>query len=288
VDAPGQAGHDGVQGKAPLGALTMTTPTDLTTKAATSPLRVSTERDGALLRLRLARPKANLIDVAMAEAVDAALAAHADDRHLRAVLLDHEGPHFSYGASIPEHMPEPCAAMLAGMHAMVRRTVEFPLPVLVVIRGWCLGGGLELACSGHLLFAGTDAKFGQPEIKLAVFAPAASCLLPERIGQARADELLVSGRTVEADEALAIGLVNKVAADPEAAALDWFDGHLAPQSASALRRAVHASRADYARRIHDKLEWVEKYYLEDLMRLEDPIEGLTAFMAKRKPVWQDR
>jgi cyclohexa-1,5-dienecarbonyl-CoA hydratase len=266
----------------------MTTPTDTSPDNTSPPLRVWTERDGTLLRLRLARPKANLIDVAMTEAVDAALAAHADDQHLRGVLLDHEGPHFSYGASIPEHMPEPCAAMLAGMHAMVRRMVEFPLPVLVAIRGWCLGGGLELACSGHLLFAGADAKLGQPEIKLGVFAPAASCLLPERIGQAKADELLFSGDHVDATQALAIGLVNHLADEPEVAALQWFDTHLATHSGSALRRAVHASRADYARRIRDKLAWVEKYYLDDLMRLEDPIEGLTAFMAKRKPVWKDR
>ena len=258
------------------------------TETPAPPLRVWLEREGALLRLRLARPNANLIDVAMTEAIDAALAAHAGDAHLRAVLLDHEGPHFSYGASIPEHMPEPCAAMLAGMHRMVRRLVEFPLPVLVAIRGWCLGGGLELACSGHILFAGPDARLGQPEIKLAVFAPAASCLLPERIGQARADELLFTGDPVTAERAFAIGLVDHLAEDPELAALAWFDAHLAGHSASALRRAVHASRADYAQRVSDKLEWVERFYLDDLMRLEDPIEGLTAFMAKRKPVWQDR
>lgn len=266
----------------------MTNPADSASENAAPPLAVWTEREGALLRLRLARPKANLIDVAMTRAVDAALAAHANDPHLRGVLLDHDGPNFSYGASIPEHMPEPCAAMLAGMHAMVRRLVEFPLPVLVAIRGWCLGGGLELACSGHLLFAAPDARLGQPEIKLAVFAPAASCLLPERIGQAKADELLFSGDPVTAEQALAIGLVNHVAGEPAVAALQWFDAHLANHSASALRRAVHASRADYARRIRDKLAWVETYYLEDLMRLEDPIEGLTAFLAKRKPVWRDR
>ncbi len=266
----------------------MTNPTDSASDNATPPLAVWTERDGTLLRLRLARPKANLIDVAMTQAVDSALAAHADDRHLRGVLLDHDGPHFSYGASIPEHMPAPCAAMLAGMHAMVRRMVEYPVPVLVAIRGWCLGGGLELACAGHLLFAGGDARFGQPEIGLGVFAPAASCLLPERIGQARADELLFSGDPMNASQALAIGLVNHVADEPEVAALQWFDTHLASHSASALRRAVHASRADYARRIRDKLEWVERTYLDDLMRLEDPIEGLTAFMEKRKPVWRDR
>lgn len=252
------------------------------------PLKVWLDRDGSLLRLRLARPKANLIDVAMTEAVEAALVAHEHQPHLRAVLLDHDGPHFSYGASIPEHMPEPCPAMLRGMHGMVRRMTAYPVPVLVAIRGWCLGGGLELACSGHILFAAPDARLGQPEIKLAVFAPAASCLLPERIGQAKADEMLFSGDHVTADQALAIGLVNHVADDPEVAALQWFDNHLATHSASALRRAVQASRRDTVARIAAKLDWVERYYLDDLMRLEDPIEGLTAFMEKRAPRWRDR
>jgi cyclohexa-1,5-dienecarbonyl-CoA hydratase len=177
--------------------------------------------------------------------------------------------------------------MLRGMHRMVLLLVSYPVPVLVAIRGWCLGGGLELACAGHLLFAGRDAKLGQPEIKLGVFAPAASCLLPARIGQARADELLFSGRTVDADEALALGLVNHVTDDPEVAALLWFDAHLVHHSASSLRCAVMASRRDYAARIRDKISWVERYYLDELMQLKDPIEGLTAFMEKRKPVWTD-
>ena len=272
----------------------MTTPTDTTSNqypplpgADAPPLQAWSERDGALLRLRLARPKANLIDVAMTEAIDAALAAHSHSQHLRAVLLDHEGPNFSFGASIPEHMPEPCPAMLRGMHNMVRRLVEFPLPILVAIRGWCLGGGLELACAGHLLFAAPDAKLGQPEIKLAVFAPAASCLLPERIGQAKADEMLLSGEPMTAAQALACGLINHLADDPEVAALQWFDSHLAHHSASALRRATLASRRDYAARIGAKLDWVEKYYIDDLMALDDPIEGLKAFMEKRKPHWRD-
>ncbi len=257
------------------------------TAVTTPPLKAWTERGGALLRLRLARPKANLIDVAMTEAIEAALAEHQNDRHLRAVLLDHEGPHFSYGASIAEHLPEPCPAMLRGMHGMVRRLVEFPLPVLVAIRGWCLGGGLELACAGHLLFAAPDARLGQPEIKLAVFAPAGSCLLPERIGQAKADEMLLSGDPMNAAQALACGLINHLADDPEVAALAWFDNHLARHSASALRRATLASRRDYAARIRAKLEWVERYYLDDLMALEDPLEGLNAFLEKRPAKWRD-
>ena len=63
----------------------------------------------------------------------------------------------------------------------------------MAIRGQCIGGGLEVAAAGHLLFAAPDAKLGQPEITLGVFAPAASCLLPERMGRAAAEELLLSG-----------------------------------------------------------------------------------------------
>lgn len=255
---------------------------------AAQPLRVWTERAGRLLRLRLDRPKANLVDMAMAEAVRAALIAHRESPSLLAVLLDHEGPHFSYGASIPEHLPGPCAEMLSGMHAMIGDMVGFPLPILVAIRGYCLGGGLELACAGSLLFAAPDARLGQPEIRLAVFAPTASVLLPERIGQARAEELLLSGRQVDGRQALALGLVQAIAEDPEAAALAWFDEHLADKSAPALRCATMAARRGYAGRVTEKLAWVEKFYLEELMRHEDPVEGLKAFMEKRPPVWKHR
>ncbi|WP_243688796.1 enoyl-CoA hydratase-related protein [Geotalea toluenoxydans] len=106
------------------------------------------------------------------------------------------------------------------------------MPVLVAINGQCLGGGLEVAAAGHLLFAAPGAMMGQPEIKLAVFAPAASCLLPERIGQAQAEDLLFSGRSITAEEALRIGLVTAIAEDPDKAALDYFDKNLASVSAS--------------------------------------------------------
>ena len=246
------------------------------------------ERDGALLRLRLDRPKANLVDMETADAIHDALGAHIDDASLLAVLLDHEGPHFSYGASIPEHMPGQWAEMLAGMHRMVLAMVDYPLPILVAIRGYCLGGGLELASAGHVLFAAPDAELGQPEIKLAVFAPTASCLLPERIGQVRADDLLLTGRMVTGTEAQAMGLVTATATDPEAVALTYFEDHLTGLSAPALRTAVKAARMGYAERIREKLTRMEKLYLEELMAHEDPVEGLTAFMEKRAPHWRHR
>lgn len=256
--------------------------------ATESPLKVSLERGGQLLRLTLARPKANIVDAAMIAALTSALGEHLPKAQLRAVLLAAEGPHFSFGASVEEHLPGSFAGMLQSLHTLVRQLVESPVPVLVAVRGQCLGGGLEVAAAGNLLFAAPGSMFGQPEVKLAVFAPAASCLLPERIGQAQAEDLLFSGRSITADEALRIGLVTAVAEDPDQAALDYFDQHLAPLSASSLRFAVRAARAEVAQRISAKLAIVEKMYVEELMATHDAVEGLTAFVGKRPALWQDR
>jgi cyclohexa-1,5-dienecarbonyl-CoA hydratase len=253
-----------------------------------SPLRVWLDRDDRLLRLRLARPKANIIDAAMIAALDAALATHLARPSLAAVLLDHEGPHFSFGASVEEHLPAQCAAMLRGLHTLIGRMLDSPVPILVAVRGQCLGGGLEVAAAGSLIFAAPDAKLGQPEIKLAVFAPAASCLLPERIGQAPAEDLLLSGRSLDAEAARACGLVAAVAGDPEAAALAYFDRHLAGLSAAALHLAVQAARAEFAARVKAKLARVEALYLDTLMQTADAVEGLQAFIDKRTPVWEHR
>ncbi len=253
-----------------------------------APVNVWFEREGKLLRLRLDRPKANILDAAMIAALDEALEKFGDNTELRGVLIDASGPHFSFGASVEEHLPDQCAAMLDGFHKLILRLVASRVPVLAAIKGQCLGGGLELVSAAHLLFATPDAKFGQPEIQIGVFAPAASCLLPERVGLAAAEDLLLSGRSIDGREALNIGLVTAVAADPEAAALDYFDRHLLGKSASSLRFATRATRADLVVRVAAKLARVEKLYLEDLMATHDAVEGLNAFIEKRASRWKDQ
>lgn len=253
-----------------------------------TPLKVWVEREGALLRLRLARPKANILDAAMIGALDQALAAHAGASGMRAVLIDHEGSHFSFGASVEEHLPAQCASMLRALHALVLRMLEWPAPILVAARGQCLGGGLELACAGNFIFAAPEAQFGQPEIKLAVFAPAASCLLPPRIGQSRAEDLLFSGRSIDAPTALEWGLINEVAQDPAAAALAYFDAHLAARSASSLGYALQAVRAPLIALLRGRLAEVESLYLSGLMKTRDAVEGLQAFLDKRTPKWEHK
>lgn len=251
-----------------------------------APLKAWLEAEGRLLRLRLSKPKANLIDAAMMAALDCVLADHLGDPGLSAILLDAEGPHFSYGASVEEHMPGQCDAMLANIHGLILRMVESPVTILVAAKGQCLGGGLEVALAGHLLFVAPDAVLGQPELKLGVFAPAASCLLPELIGPVRSLDLLLSGRTICGSEAAAIGMAHEAAADPEQAALSYFEEFLKPKSASSLHYAIKAARADYAARVRAKIKAVERLYLDELMKTHDAVEGLGAFVAKRAVQWQ--
>ena len=260
----------------------------MTAVAAAAPVAHALERDGALLRIRLDRPKANIVDAEMIAALGGAFATAARTRTLRAVLLDAAGPNFSFGASVEEHLAERCAAMLAALHALLLAMLELPAPILVAVRGKCLGGGLEVALAGSRIFASADAQLGQPEIRLGVFAPAASVLLPGRVGRAAAEDLLFSGRSVAADEALAIGLVDEIAADPEAAALAWFDRHLADKSAATLALALEAVRAPLRRDARERFAEVERLYLDKLMSTRDANAGLAAFLAKRAPTWEHR
>ena len=190
--------------------------------------------------------------------------------------------------------------MLGALHALILDMVEFPVPMLVAVRGQCLGGGLEIALAGGPIFAAPEAQFGQPEIKLGVFAPAASCLLPWRVSAVAAEDLLCSGRSVTAPQALAIGLVQTLAEDPEAAALAWAVGWSAAAEidrigiAAATRQAmlaamacaVAAARAPRVRELRERLAEVESLYLDRLMATHDANEGLAAFLAKRAPRWE--
>lgn len=245
------------------------------------------DRDGALLRLRLDRPKANLVDAQMIASLQAALNVAHETRALRGVLLDASGAHFSFGASVEEHLPQQCAQMIQSLHALILTMLEFPAPILVAVRGQCLGGGLEVALGGSFIFSAENAYFGQPEMKLGVFAPAASCLLRYHVSQHVAEDLLFSGRSITAAEALACGLVHSVALDPEAAALAYFDAHLRPKSAASLALALKAARAPMISHVKKRLSDVEELYLERLMRTHDANEGLAAFLEKREPAWEN-
>jgi len=253
-----------------------------------APLKQWVEADGKLLRLRLAMPKANIVDAAMIAALDEAFSTLAANADIAGVLLDAEGPHFSFGASVEEHLPEQCADMLKGLHKLIKAMLDCPVPILVAVQGQCLGGGLEVAIAGHIMFTTADAKLGQPEMMLGVFAPAASCILPERMGSQAAEDLLYSGRSISGEDAVRLGLANVLADDPAEAALAYFNKYLAPKSASSLRLAVKAARFGFNDRVKAKLDQVEALYLDDLMSTKDAVEGLNAFLQKRPAIWENK
>jgi cyclohexa-1,5-dienecarbonyl-CoA hydratase len=250
------------------------------------PIKSWLERDGRLLRIRLAKPKGNIVDIAMIAALEDVLRQQWDNGKLLGLIFDHEGPHFGFGASIPEHLPHKVDELVTKLHAMIKNMLAFPVPVIMLVRGQCVGGSLEVVLAGHLIFASHDAMLGQPEIRLGTMAPVGSCLLPERIGRAQAEDLLLSGRSVTAEEAKRLGLVNEVTEDLEATALNYFDTYLAGHSPNSLRCSVKAMRRAMLARVIPELDLVEAIYLKEMIKHPDPEEGLRAFMEKRKPVWK--
>jgi len=254
----------------------------------TAPLKVWLEEDAKVLRLQLHRPKANIVDAEMIAALDGAFAHHLEHPDLHAVILDAEGPNFSFGASVEEHLPKQCETMLKGLHRMLFRMLESPVPILVAVKGQCLGGGLEVALACNLIFATPNTHLGQPEIKIGVFAPAASCLLPERVARGIAEDMLFSGRSLSGQEAYECGLVAGLDKDPLDAAFTYYGTHLAPLSASSLRHAVKAARIGLVERLKSKFAAVEKIYLDEIMNTRDAVEGLEAFIAKRPAKWENK
>jgi cyclohexa-1,5-dienecarbonyl-CoA hydratase len=113
-------------------------------------------------------------------------------------------------------------------------------------------------------------------------------ILPLKVGQGRADDVILTGRSIDAEEARAMGLVDEVAEDPGAAVEAWAARELAPKSGAALRWAVRTARYQFNEAIERTLPAVEKLYLEQLMATHDANEGLAAFLEKRKPEWTHR
>ena len=261
----------------------------MTTAFPETAIRVEVHDDGAIWQVFLDAPKANILDAAMVGSLRSVFqkAQAASSPDLKAVCLEGTGAHFSFGASVEEHLPEKVAGMLASFHGLFRDMAGAGVFVLAAIRGQCLGGGLELAAFAHRVIASPDARLGQPEIRLGVIAPAASVILPQRMGRPGAEDLCVTGRVLTADGALAAGLVDEIAEDPTDAAFAYARKHLLPHSAASLRRAVRAIRLPFDRRLHDDLDAVERLYLDDLMACDDAKEGIRAFLDKRKPEWKN-
>ena len=251
----------------------------------TTPLKVWLERDGALLRLRLARPKANLIDAAMIAALVNAFTTHKDNPACSRRSSTTKG-RISPSARASSTLPAQCERMLKSLHGLLGLMLEWPRPILMAVRGSASAAGSNSppqARSSSPRPTGSSAS----RKSSSAFAPAASVLLPLRVGQARAEDLLLSGRSISALQAATWGLVHEVADDPAAAALTYFEKNL-PGKSAAARAAVRAAREPFAELARARLDDVEALYLDKLMATRDANEGLQAFIEKRQPRWEHR
>ncbi len=253
-------------------------------------VKVEYKFDNSVARIILDDGKANVIDkIMMAELIEL-LSSYKNNKDLKLITFEGAGNNFSYGASVEEHQKELAAEMLESFHKIFFVIMELNIPTMAIISGQCLGGGFELPLVCNFIFADKTAKVGQPEIILGVFAPPASSMLPLKIGNARSDELLITGKVISAEEGKALGLINEVFEDKETmqAAIDeWIKRNILGKSASSLRYAVKAARSSFNFFMEKNLPYFNDMFIKELMETEDANEGINSFMEKRKPVWKN-
>lgn len=256
----------------------------------TASLGVRFNDDHTRAAFTLFNEKGNIVTAEMVDALRAALEGLSNNPDLKLISLEGAGADFSFGASIPEHAPDRISEVLPAMHGLIDDLLDVPAVTAAVVRGRCLGGGFELALACDFIFAADDAVFGLPEISLGVFPPAASALLPLRIGSSRSTRAILTGETTAAPAWRDSGLLALVVpSDRLTEEVDhWFATHLAPKSAAALRHAAAAARMELCARVRDTLPALERLYLDDLMRTHDAAEGVAAFLARRPPSWKNR
>ena len=208
-------------------------------------IKLEYTHDSSVARIILDDGKGNVLDSIMMRELSELLNSFKEKNDLKLITFEGAGKHFSFGASVEEHTKEKAALMLKEFHKIFYSISDLAIPTMAKISGQCLGGGLELALVCNFLFADQTAKLGQPEILLGVFPPPASFMLPLKIGNAKAEELLITGKTISAEEGKAIGLIIDVFEDKEAMEKglnEWIEKNIVGKSASSLRYAVNASR----------------------------------------------
>ena len=247
--------------------------------------------EGRLARLELRRPPLNVLDLGTLGELNRALVRlAAADPPPSVLLLSAAGERaFSAGVAVGDHTADKTGAMLDAVHGVARRLRALPAASVAVVRGLCLGGGLELAASCDLVLAAESASFGQPEIDLACFAPLGAALYPRALGPWRAADLVLTGRRLSAAEAEAWGLVTRRVPDARLdEAAEELAATLLAKSASALAAARRALAAGLERPFDDALAATETIYTEEICPSEDLAEGVAAFLAKRAPRWRHR
>lgn len=246
--------------------------------------RLTVEWQPPAARIVLNNPPLNVIDVPMMDELRAALEQIEAQPEISVIVFAGSERAFSSGVDIPSHTPDKVRGMLTAFHSVIRSVVDSGKITIASVRRHCLGGGAELALVCDIVYATPDSIWGFPEIKLACYPPVASVALSSIVGQKLAAELILTGRTLTGYEALAAGLVNGVANDPETLVLECIQrvSQLSPTAIGIAKKALYSWDA-----IHfDKgLARAEQIYYDELMHTADAQEGVVAFMERRRPKW---
>jgi cyclohexa-1,5-dienecarbonyl-CoA hydratase len=251
--------------------------------------RLSLAIDGPVARIALRNPPLNVIDIAMMEELSASLAEIERREEVCVTVLSGEGKAFSVGVDVAAHTPERVEGMLQKFHAAIRALVATKKVTIAAVHGHCLGGGAELAMVCDMVYSTESAQWGFPEIKLGCYPPVACTALAALVGQKKAAELILTGRTIGGKEAAEIGLANRAVAESELqAALDERVGDLCQLSSAALAIAKKASYAWDSMHFDKGLARAERIYFDELMKTADVQEGIRAFTEKRAPKWSGK
>lgn len=243
---------------------------------------------GGVLRISIDRPKGNVLTRDLLAALRACLDAEAASPGLRLVLLEGLGGHFSFGLALPDLRPAEARATLAEQHALLRAMASFPLPIAVVVRGRCLGAGLEIALAASFVLASDQAFFAAPAVRFAHASPALEVLAPLRLGGLLAERLLLTGEELPAPVAQLLGLVTSLFReqdDAREAALGFYRERLGQLSPAALRYMTQALRGPLRTALGAPLDVAEARYLDERVPSADAIEGIAAFLEGRSPRW---
>jgi cyclohexa-1,5-dienecarbonyl-CoA hydratase len=238
-------------------------------------------------RIAMHHAPLNVIDISLMEELAQTLAEIESRADVSTLVLSGEGKAFSVGVDVAAHTPDRVEEMLAKFHAVIRALVATKKVTIAAVHGHCLGGGAELAMVCDVVFTTESAQWGFPEIKLGCYPPVACTALAALVGQKRASELILAGRSISGKEAAEIGLANhavpegKLAAAVEECLADLRK--LSPATLALTKKAIYAWDSMH----FDKgLARAEKIYLEDLMTTADAQEGIRAFIEKREPRWR--
>ena len=247
------------------------------------------EMADGVARITLNRPKFNMMNIDMMNELNGRLEVMLKDQNLKCVVIYAEGKHFCTGVEVADHKPDKVDDMIATFNRIFELTEQLEVPIVAVVQGYCLGGGMELAIACDVIVAAKGALFGQPEIKVGFFPPYAAMRLPQLVGPAKAVEICTTGKFYKAEEAQRLGMIAHVAEDDQLAeAAEQIVKEIKANSPLIIRLNKRAVKQHLGLNFKAALAGVSDLFLNTLMKTEDTLEGIASYEEKRKPEWKNK